>query len=146
MPSERVSSDWGGAVLGVLKVLLGVVAGFVTIPALWLAFMLASGSLSSALWSDNSNLPMVSSGEAISKAGGREVKWTAPDQEVRQSCRGACDDLEFGDATPRRVEVRAEGGRCLVCDAPSLVARLSPWINGPPAVAVQLKSQGMGRP
>lgn len=134
---------------GSARLFLGLLAGMATIPALALIGLFGFdlvGRISPVTRADNPHFPMGPQGQAITAAGGSTVIWRGPSSVTGQTCRGACDDLLFQSDTPLRVEIRDRDGGCVVCEAPDLKARLSPWWNGPAAVEVQIADLKGARP
>lgn len=104
---------------------VGVVAGMLLVPvaALGVAAVLLAAILVVGL----SGKPpaqyaesYLSAGRDIARLGGASVVWERSSEVVRQTCRGACDDLAFAYEAPKAAEVRASDGRVLV-------SRPAPW-------------------
>ncbi|RAK62996.1 hypothetical protein [Phenylobacterium kunshanense] len=134
---------------GSVRLFLGLLAGMATLPALTLIGLFGLdlvGRVSLVTREDNPHLPMGPQGQAITAAGGSTVIWRGASTVTGQTCRGACDDLLFQNDTPVRVEIHGRDGGCVVCEAPALKARLSPWWNGPAAVEVQIADLKGARP
>lgn len=149
MLSEREPSAIGRWTRRWFRLALGLLAGMATVPVLAVIGFFGVqtlGDISGGIWGDNPHLPMGPQGQSITDAGASTVIWRGPSTVTGQTCRGACDDLLFQRETPRRVEIRGPDGRCVVCDGPSLEARLSPWRKGPAAVEVQIASLKGERP
>jgi len=148
LSGRELSAAWGRLGRGIARGLrgsarlfLGLLAGMGTLPVLALIGLFGFdlvGRISPVTRADNPHLPMGPQGQAITAAGGSTVIWRSPSSVTGQTCRGACDDLMFQNDTPLQVEIRDRDGGCVVCEAPDLKARLSPWWNGPAAVEVQI--------
>jgi hypothetical protein len=57
----------------------------------------------------------VSIGAALSRRDVASAALAGQDLRLRQTCRGACDDLRFDAEAVELVEARDPAGRCLVC-------------------------------
>lgn len=127
----------------------GFVAGFVValMAAVVALVLLLADVLDGAMTlgtPDRVGVRLVTPGEAITRAGGREVTWRGHSRVTQQTCRGACDQLVFEEDRPTSVEVRGEAGQCVLCGPAPFPSGLFAWFGGPAPLDVQLENLQKG--